>query len=480
MTVFKGHEISVVQENSIAWEEGVEPGMFLVSVNGTPVEDVFDYRFLMNDEHVDVLIREANGDETLLEIDKEADEDFGVEFVSSMMDDYKSCHNRCIFCFIDQMPPGMRDTLYFKDDDSRLSFLQGNYVTLTNMNDRDINRIIRYRMEPINISVQTTNPELRVKMLRNRFAGDIFPKLKKLKDAGIAMNGQIVLCKGWNDGAELDRTISDLTEYLPEMRSVSVVPVGLSRFRDGLEKLEPFTKEDAEQVIDMIEGWQKRIWEKLAASYVPEEDETEPDLMRGAPRHFIHASDEWYILAGRELPPAEQYDGFIQYENGVGMLRLLQMETDEALAKYRKEQTLTEKTQQRRVTSVCGLLAAPYIRRIMEQIEAAFPWVKVDVCPIRNRFFGESITVTGLITGQDLISQLQERRENGIDLGEELLLPVSTLRAGERVLLDDICIDDIERSLGIPVRVVWDSGEDTVRAALGLPPVRKEERQIYE
>ena len=473
----KGHKIRSVEEGSIAWEEGVESGMYLVSVNGTVPEDVFDYRFLMNDDHVDILIREENGDETLLEIDKEPFEDFGVEFESSLMDDYRSCCNRCIFCFIDQMPPGMRETLYFKDDDTRLSFLQGNYVTLTNLSDRDIGRIIRYRMEPINISVQTTNPELRVKMLRNRFAGRALEKMRTLKRAGIAMNGQIVLCKGWNDGEELDRTIRDLTEYLPEMQSVSVVPVGLSRFRDGLEQLAPFTKEDACRVIDQIEAWQQKIWHMLEKSYVPDAEEEEPDLMRGAPRHFIHASDEWYILAGRELPEESRYDGFLQYENGVGMLRLMQIETDAAISAFREE-GIGEG--ERRVSSVCGMLAAPYVRRVMERVEHAFPGHHVHVCPVRNDFFGESITVTGLITGGDLIRQLLLRRQNGEDLGTELLVPVNMLRSGETVFLDDVTVEDVERALGIPVRIVWDSGEDTVRAALGMPPRKKEDRQLYE
>ncbi len=473
----KGHKIRSVEEGSIAWEEGVESGMYLVSVNGTAPEDVFDYRFLMNDDHVEILIREENGDETLLEIDKEPFEDFGVEFESSLMDDYRSCCNRCIFCFIDQMPPGMRETLYFKDDDTRLSFLQGNYVTLTNLSDRDIGRIIRYRMEPINISVQTTNPELRVKMLRNRFAGRALEKMRTLKRAGIAMNGQIVLCKGWNDGEELDRTIRDLTEYLPEMQSVSVVPVGLSRFRDGLEQLAPFTKEDACRVIDQIEAWQQKIWHMLEESYVPDAEEEEPDLMRGAPRHFIHASDEWYILAGRELPEESRYDGFLQYENGVGMLRLMQIETDAAISVFREE-GIGEG--ERRVSSVCGMLAAPYVRRVMERVEHVFPGHHVHVCPVRNDFFGESITVTGLITGGDLIRQLLLRRQNGEDLGTELLVPVNMLRSGETVFLDDVTVEDVERALGIPVRIVWDSGEDTVRAALGMPPRKKEDRQLYE
>ncbi len=538
-----GHEIKSVKEGSIAWEMGVEPGMYVVEVNGHKLKDVFDYQYYMANESVTVLIREKSGEETLLEIEKDENEDFGVEFVSPLMDDYRHCSNNCVFCFIDQMPPGMRDTLYFKDDDSRLSFLQGNYVTLTNMSDEDIDRIIRFRLEPINVSVQTTNPELRVRMLHNRFAGKALEKMKRLKDAGIVMNGQIVLCKGWNDGAELDRTIRDLTAYLPEMQSVSVVPVGLSKFRKGLAELKPFTKEDAGQVIDLIESWQKKIWDKLAAAYVPEEGETVPDLTRGAPRHFIHASDEWYILAGRPLPPAEQYDGFVQYENGVGMLRLLQMEVDAAIDQYRarlsgetdpgdgridrhsriwhkdpedegeelyfaadSEDEGDESTQSgggteerpaeispeerdaliravrtpRRVTSVTGRLADPYIRELDGHVEKAFPGHVLNVVPIRNDFFGEMITVAGLVTGQDMIRQLKERQAAGEDLGSAILVPITMLKRGSKIFLDDLTTDDVERETGLPVRVVEDSGEDFVRAQLGLKPVKKEERQLYE
>lgn len=473
-----GHQIKSVTEGSIAWEMGILPGMSVISINGQEIEDIFDYRFLCQDEHIDVLIREEDGEETLLEIDKDEDEDFGIEFVNPLMDDYRSCSNRCIFCFIDQMPKGMRETLYFKDDDSRLSFLQGNYVTLTNMSDHDIERIIRYRMEPINISVQTTNPQLRVRMLHNRFAGAVFDKMKRLKDAHIAMNGQIVLCKGWNDGAELDRTIRDLTEYLPEMQSVSVVPVGLSRFRDGLTPLEPFSKEDAEHVIDQIEAWQKKIMKDLAARYIPDPSESEPDLMRGAPRHFIHASDEWYILAGRPLPEEERYDGYIQYENGVGMLRLLERETSQALEVYSglmRSGKIRIPDQGRRITSVTGELAAPYINILMREAERLFTGLSVDVRAIRNDFFGERITVTGLVTGGDLIRQLK-----GTELGEELLIPVNMLRRGEEVFLDDVTLADVERELETHVRVVWDSGEDFVRAVIGLPPVKEEDRQYYE
>ena len=306
------HKIKEIQEGSIAQELELEAGDELISINGQPVEDVFDYHYLVNDEYIELLVKKQSGEEWELEVEKDYDEDLGIVFENSLMDEYRSCRNKCVFCFIDQMPPGMRETLYFKDDDSRLSFLQGNYVTLTNMSDHDIERIIHYHLAPINISFQTTNPQLRCKMLHNRFAGDIFPKVQRLFEAGIEMNGQIVLCKGLNDKEELKRSIKDLSKYLPHLRSVSVVPVGLSKFRDGLYPLEPFEKQDAEEVLDLIESWQKKLYEAYGL-------------------HFIHASDEWYLLAGRKLPEEERYDGYLQLENGVGMLRLLETEVEEAL-----------------------------------------------------------------------------------------------------------------------------------------------------
>ena len=374
------------------------------------------------------------------------------------MDDYRSCCNRCIFCFIDQMPPGMRETLYFKDDDTRLSFLQGNYVTLTNLSDRDIGRIIRYRMEPINISVQTTNPELRVKMLRNRFAGRALEKMRTLKEAGIAMNGQIVLCKGWNDGEELDRTIRDLTEYLPEMQSVSVVPVGLSRFRDGLEQLAPFTKEDACRVIDQIEAWQQKIWHMLEKSYVPDAEEEEPDLMRGAPRHFIHASDEWYVLADRELPEEERYDGYLQLENGVGMLRLMLNEFHQRLEELKKGGFVPTPE---KMTLATGRLVYPYIKKMADRIMEVYPQMDLQVVAIRNDFFGERITVSGLLTGQDIIAQCKV-----LDLGHRLILPGNVLRSGEEVFLDDYTLTQVRETLGTQIDIVEGSGKSFVDTVL--------------
>ena len=272
------------------------------------------YCFLLLEGKRDKLIRKPDGEEWEFEIEKDYDEDLGIVFESGLMDDYKSCRNKCIFCFIDQMPKGMRDTLYFKDDDSRLSFLQGNYITLTNMKQNDIERIIRYRLEPINISVHTTNPALRCKMLNNRFAGEALAHMQRLKEESIQMNGQIVLCKGINDGAELEQSIRDLTSYIPCMQSLSVVPAGMTKYREGLYPLEPFTKTDAGEVISVIHRWQQYCMERYGI-------------------HFVHAGDEWYLMAEKEIPKEETYDGYLQLENGVGMMRLLEDEFLEALDK---------------------------------------------------------------------------------------------------------------------------------------------------
>ena len=460
----KGHKIKKVLPGGIAEEMGVEAGMSILKVNDVVPEDVFDYQYLMEDEYVTVLIRETDGTETLLEIEKDPDEDFGVEFESSLMDDYRHCSNRCIFCFIDQMPKGMRDTLYFKDDDSRLSFLQGNYVTLTNMKDKDIDRIIRYNMEPINISIHTTNPSLRCSMLGNRFAGEIFPKVRRLADAGITMNGQIVLCRGINDGLELERSIRDLSSYRPAMRSVSVVPVGLTKFREGLTRLLPFDRESACEVIDMIEKWQNTF----------ANDGISPDFP-----HFIHASDEWYIMAGRELPEPSRYDGYVQLENGVGMVRLMETEINRELDVLADRDDIGGFIEERTVTAVGGKLVEPYMRIFANKVMQAFPMIHINVKSIRNDFFGETITVTGLITGRDLIAQLRE--EKGIrPLGEEILIPVNMLRSGEKVFLDDLTVYDVEREIGIPVGIVWSGGDEYVRSMLGLPHKTEGDRQIYE
>ena len=441
----KKHKVARVHENSIAVEMDIRPGDFLLAINGQEMDDVFDYQYLAADDYLEVLIEKPDGEQWLLEIDKDPDEDLGIEFDNGLMDSYRSCHNKCIFCFIDQMPPGMRSTLYFKDDDSRLSFLQGNYVTLTNMSDHDIDRIIKYHMSPINISFQTTNPKLRCMMLNNRFAGDALKKVDRLYEAGITMNGQIVLCKGVNDGTELKRSIEDLMKYLPHLESVSVVPVGLSKYRDGLYPLEPFGKEDAEITIDIIEKYQKTAFEEHGL-------------------HFIHASDEFYLLAERELPEEERYDGYLQLENGVGMLRLLMNEFDEAVERLKDYITdKPDKAVTKRSKSIAtGRLAAPYIKKMAVRLEEMLINTKIYVYEIRNDFFGEMITVAGLLTGQDIEAQLKGR-----ELGERLILPQCVLRSGEDVFLDDMRLGDLEKSLQVSIDIVKSSGWDFVEAVMG-------------
>lgn len=439
------HVIKKVDEGSIAWEMEIEPGDILLKINDEEIEDIFDYQFMIQEEYIEVLVQKPNGEEWLLEIDKDEQEDLGIEFENGLMDDYRSCHNKCIFCFIDQMPKGMRETLYFKDDDSRLSFLQGNYVTLTNMSEHDVNRIIKYHLGPINISFQTMNPELRCMMLHNRFAGDALKKVDLFYEAGIEMNGQIVLCKGINDGRELDFSIRELTKYYPCLQSVSVVPVGLSKYREGLYPLEPFTKEDAKEVIGLIKKWQDYMYEKNGM-------------------HFIHASDEWYLLAEEELPSEERYDGYLQLENGVGMLTLLKDEFKEAMQTAVHQKKLYRDLSDgktRRLTLATGKLAYRTICDLAAQMMKAFEWLDLNVVAIRNDFFGERITVSGLLTGQDLIAQLKD-----LPLGDKLLLPQNVLRSGENYFLDDITVPQLEDALQVRVDIVKSSGQDFVETVL--------------
>ncbi len=439
-----GHRIARVEPDSIAWQLELEPGDRVMAIDGHEIEDIFDYEYYTDSPSLTMTVEKADGEEWELDIEHDY-EDLGITFENGLMSEYRSCSNQCIFCFIDQMPPGMRKTLYFKDDDSRLSFLQGNYITLTNMKEKDIDRIIRFHLSPINISVHTTNPDLRCRMLHNRFAGRALGMLDRLYQAGTPMNGQIVLCKGINDGKELDRTIGDLVKYLPYMESVSVVPVGLTKFREGLYPLEAFTREDAEQVIRLIEGWQQRIYERHRT-------------------HFIHASDEFYLLAGQSMPEEERYDGYLQLENGVGMLRLLENEVRLAL-EGREDDGVEEE-----ISLATGLLAYESIKTFAGWVTERFPGRRIHLYPIVNEFFGEQITVAGLLTGRDIIRQL-----TGKALGSRLLLPICLLRSGEEVLLDDITLADVENALQVPVNIVKSSGCDLVDAL--LYPVEKEARE---
>ncbi len=448
----KGHRITAVDPGSIAEELEIEPEDRLLFIDGQEIEDIFDYRFYTGDTYLEMTVLKPDGEEWLLEIEKDPEEDLGLHFENGLMDEYRSCRNRCVFCFIDQMPPGMRETLYFKDDDSRLSFLQGNYITLTNMSPRDMERIIRFHLAPINISVHTTDPTLRCEMLHNRFAGDILEKMQALYEAEIEMNGQIVLCPGLNDGAQLERSIEDLSRFLPHMKSLSVVPVGITKYRDGLYPLRTFDKKEAETVIDQIESWQKKLFDRHGV-------------------HFVHASDEFYILAGRPLPEETRYDGYLQLENGVGMVRLLLNEVREALADQGKDEREAE------LSLATGLLAEGYLREVLGWIREKFPRITVHLYGIRNDFFGPSITVAGLVTGGDLIAQLKGR-----PLGSRLLLPSVMLRSGEDVFLDDITVGQVEKALQVPIDIVKSSGNALLKGIIGEGPVqgRAETYRPYE
>lgn len=431
------HLITAIEEGGIADQLGLVVGDTLLRINGQKMEDIFDYQYLVADEVIHLLIRHADGTEEEIEFEKDEDMDLGITFGSSLMDEYRSCHNKCIFCFIDQMPEGMRETLYFKDDDTRLSFLQGNYVTLTNLKEEDLDRIIRYKLAPINISVQATEPDLRRQMLNNRFAGDILQKIKKLADAQIPMNGQVVLCKGYNDKEHLDRTISDLSQFLPYMESLSVVPIGVTKFRDGLTKIDPFNRDEAREVLDQIHSWQRKLKEQYG-------------------NRFVHASDEWFLLAELPLPDEEYYEGYGQIENGVGMLRSFISEFEACLKDIKGDNRTRE------VSIATAKLAYPMICYFAEELEKKFPNLKVHVYCIKNYFFGETITVTGLMTAGDIIKQVKDQA-----LGEELLLPENVLKADEPIFLDDMTLCEFQKTLQVPVNIVQSNGQDFIEKVIG-------------
>jgi putative radical SAM enzyme (TIGR03279 family) len=426
-----------VEQGSPAAKAKICAGEQLVSINGQEIADVLDYRFYMMEMKLKLEILSASGEKRTVSVRKEEYEELGLLFDSYLMDKERSCRNQCIFCFIDQMPPGMRETLYFKDDDARLSFLYGNYITLTNLSEHDIERTIRMKISPVNISVHTTNPELRCKMMHNRFAGDSLSIMRRLADGGIAMNAQLVLCPGINDGAELERSLTDLAEYLPALQTVSCVPVGLTKYRDGLTPLRPYTKEEAAAVIDLVNCH----GDKMLAEHG---------------QRVFYASDEFYLKAERPLPDGDFYGDYGQLENGVGMLTLQREQFREAIPFFEPD------NRRRKISIATGVAAAPFIQKLVD--EAAKTWHNLDVrvFPIVNDFFGHNITVAGLITGQDLIAQLK-----GQDLGEELLLPDVLLKFHEDVLLDDVTLDQVREELGVPITMVNSDGYELLRCILG-------------
>ncbi|QUH27292.1 DUF512 domain-containing protein [Serpentinicella alkaliphila] len=429
--------ISKVYPNSIAEEVGIEVGDVLVSINGEEIEDIIEYKFFLSDEYLEIAIEKADGEIWDIEIEKDYDEDLGIEFENPTICDARSCRNKCIFCFIDQLPKDMRDSLYFKDDDSRLSFLLGNYITLTNMSDDDINKIISYRISPINISVHTTNGDLRKKMLNNKFAGKILDIIHRFSENDINMNCQIVLCPDINDKQELDKTIQDLGKYADNINSVAVVPVGLTRFREGLFNLRTFTKDEAIEVINQVVNYQKQFKKSLG-------------------RNFVHLADEFYILADIPFPPYNSYDDFHQLENGVGLVVKFQQEFYDALNRIN-----SDKKQNKKITVVTGEIAYRIIKNLCDDLMRKVNNLNIEVIKVVNHFFGGYVTVSGLVTGQDILDALKD-----VDLGAKLIIPESMLKSGEEVFLDDITISDLKNRLNREVVVSSVDGAEFVKKLL--------------
>jgi len=429
-----------VTAHSPAHRAGVRVGETLTHVNGKPIVDVLDYKFYTYDPRLELTLKDAQGNERTVRLRKMEGEDLGLEFQTYLMDRARSCANNCIFCFVDQLPCGMRKTLYFKDDDARLSFLMGNYITLTNLSDREVQRIIDLRVSPINISVHTTDRELRAMMLGHKNAGRGIDIMEKLAASNITMNCQIVSCPGINDGPALDKTMNDLAAMYPAVNSVSVVPVGVTKFREGLHPIEPYTKEQAAAVVEQVE--------RFAAKHKAQHGTS-----------LVWCSDEFYLIAGKELPEEEYFEEFTQLDNGVGMLRLLQSEFARALDLLDEDEMAGATP----LSIATGVSAAPFLRQIVDMAREKCGKIEADVYPIQNDFFGHTIVVAGLVTGGDLIAQLRGKK-----LGERLLISASMLRSGERVFLDDVTLDDVERELGVPVIPVAQDGYELCDAIFGL------------
>ena len=431
-----GNRIKHIDEGSLL-QGRVSIGDRLLAINGNRIIDVLDYKYYAYDRHLHLDMMREDGSVYSLHVEKGEGGELGLDFENYLMDAPRSCANNCVFCFIDQLPKGMRPTMYFKDDDARLSFLQGNYVALTNLDQSDIDRIIKMKLN-INVSVHTTNPELRVKMMHNRFAGEKLKYIWQLAQSGIKLNCQVVCCPGLNDGDELRRTLSDLGTLMPNISSMAVVPVGVTKFRQGLYPLTGFTPEGAGETIDIIESYQKEFLEKFGT-------------------RTVFPSDEFYLIAGRDIPPAEVYEDYPQYENGVGMLRSLMDEFSSALDMAEWEGG------ERHVSIATGYSPFDVISSLARSAEEKFPALKCDVYRIRNDFFGETITVTGLITAQDLIAQLK-----GKDLGDELLLSSAMVRRDSDVFLDDMTIGDVESELNVKIRTSNSDGFELLDAMMGI------------
>lgn len=430
------HQIKEIVPESIAEEMQIEAGDFLVSINNEEIKDILDYKFQIFDEFITVVIEKENGEEWELEIEKEINEDLGIVFPEQLIEKPRSCANKCIFCFMDQLPDKVRDTLVFKDDDFRLSFITGNYVTLTNSGYNDLDRIIKYHLSPINISVHATDPEVRSMMLNNKNAYKVMEYIEYLTKHDIKINAQIVLCPGINDGAVLDKTIADLSKYAPNLQCIAIVPVGLTKYRQNLYPLKVFDKEGANRTIEQINNWQEKFKKEFGIG-------------------LVYLADEFYIKAEREIPDFKDYDDFPQLEDGIGMLAYLKKEFHNYLRYFKAKKI--NKT----VSIATGKIAYGFMRARMDELEEKFEGLKINLYAIENTFFGPEITVTGLITGGDLINQLKDK-----DLGEYLILCGDMLKDDADVFLDDVALDEVATKLNTDVVVADRGGKNTIRAVI--------------
>ena len=430
-------KISGIEKNSLAAKKKIEKDDVLISINGNEINDVLDYRFYINDTKLLLSLKTADGKSKLAMIRKDEFEDIGLEFETYLMDKQRSCKNKCIFCFIDQLPTGLRKSLYFKDDDSRLSFLFGNYITLTNLTDDEVQRIIKMHISPVNVSVHTMNPGLRVKMMANPKAGDALNRLKAFADAGIILNTQLVLCPGINDGKELEFSLNELSKLYPAVQSIAAVPVGLSDHREGLYELKPYNEQTAGEVIDTIDRFNENFKKENGTV-------------------IAYAADEFYIKANRPMPDEEYYNGYPQLDNGVGMWTLLKTEFEQAL------EECEERAVDRRVTVVTGVAAYPLISELAKKAENKIKGLSVNVVEVKNKLLGSMITVSGLICGADIVSALENT-----DLGEELIIPPNCLRSEGDMFLDDMTVDELSEKLNVKVTQNGTDGEDLLRALTG-------------
>lgn len=442
--------VAGVIPESIAEELGLSDSDEIMTVNGNKIVDILDYKFEISDEYVELEVKHKDGEVEIYEIEKDENEDLGVIFENELIDNPKRCQNKCIFCFMEQLPEHVRDTLIFKDDDYRLSFFTGNYITMTNMKESDVDRIIKYRLSPINISVHATDIAVRCEMLNNKNAGIVLKYMEKLSKAGISMNAQIVLCPGYNDGKVLEKTILDLTKYMPEIRSICIVPVGITKHRDKLTKLKEVNSEVAREVVGITNKYQKIFKQKYGTN-------------------LIYIADEFYSLAKEEIPDYIEYEDFSQLENGVGMLAVFKYDFEKSLkeiTKERKYKAIKEGNRQRKVTVLTGKIAYQYILEYAKILENGFGNFKINVEWVPNEFFGDKITVTGLVTGSDILKHINRLKEQNVDLGDYILIPNVMLKSDEKIFLDDMLLEDLEKQVGVKIKVTDNTAKGFIEGVL--------------